>query len=816
MDGVGSRLSDSPGLMTPPLLHRLIALALCAAAVAGAGSPAGAFEPRAKVFRLPAEPVEEAVLRFALQGDVSVGWSGRSACQGLSRPVLGALAPADALARLLPPGCGFEQLGARTFRVFARRTKPERPPAGAPTLAPVAPAPGSPPAVEELVVTAEKRSEPLIGSPFPISALSGSELARLGGDTFQEVASQMVSVAVTNLGPGRDKIFVRGLSDGSFTGVTQSTVGLYLDEAPITYNAPDPALRLADVERIEVLRGPQGSLYGSGSIGGIIRIVTAKPDPTRFSGSVAVEGALAEHGAGSAAAQAVLNAPIGSGGAAARLVAYDETLGGYIDNPRLGLRDVNRSRRTGGRLSLAAPLGDWRFLLTAAHQEIDNIDSQYTSDAHSLSRDTQLREPHDNEISIVSLTASRPTRWGDIRLTAAHVDHALHTRYDASGAFGTSGPAAFDERQRVHMMLAQAEFASNAAGRAHWLAGVFASATSEPQGATLQVLQPPQAALSVYHRDDNLAEAAAYGEFGYDLTPRLTLTLGGRLFGSWLRTKVSDFQLAPTVAARSSDLRDTGFAPKLRLSYAAAPDRVIYLQAQEGYRTGGFNLPLGVVGMGPGETYRRLFRPDRLWSYELGGELPLFSRRLTVRAALFYTRWRNVQTDQYLDSGLPISVNIGDGSNTGLELETVWRPGAHWQIRANGLVEDPGITRSARVFPARPDIGLPGVPRGMGGADVRYRWTLAAGMEAAVSAQYAYVGQSFLTFEGGPASEMGGYGVGRLAADLAAREWRVQLYLDNALDARGNTFAFGNPFSKAPQATPLRPRTLGVRVERTF
>ncbi|MDB5445149.1 MAG: TonB-dependent receptor, partial [Phenylobacterium sp.] len=604
MDGVGSRLSDSPGLMTPPTLHRLIALALGATAVAAAATPVCGSEPRAKIFRLPAEPVEEALLRFALQGDVSVGWTGRTVCQGLSRPVIGALAPADALARLLPPDCKFEQMGARTFRVVARRARPKRPSSVAPPTT-AAPAPGPPPVVvEELVVTAEKRSEPLLGSPFPISALTGSELTRLGADTFQEVASQIVGVAVTNLGPGRDKIFVRGMSDGSFTGVTQSTVGLYLDDAPITYNAPDPALRLADVERIEVLRGPQGSLYGSGSIGGIIRIVTAKPDPTRFSGSVAVEGALAQRGAGSAAAQVVLNAPIGSSGAAARFVAYDETVGGYIDNPRLGLRDVNRSRRTGGRLSLVAPLGDWRLLLTAAHQEIDNIDSQYTGSARSLSRDTQVREPHDNEISIVSLTASRPTRWGDIKLTAAHVDHALHTRYDASGAFGTSGAAAFDERQRVHMVLAQAEFASNLAGRAHWLAGVFASATSEPQDATLAAPLEPLTERSVYHRDDHLAEAAAYGEFGYDLTPQFTLTLGGRLFSSWLRTQVSDFELAPTVAPLRSDLRDNGFAPKVRLSYAAAPDRVIYLQAQEGYRTGGFNLPLGVVGMSPDETYR--------------------------------------------------------------------------------------------------------------------------------------------------------------------------------------------------------------------
>src|SRR5206468_9381651 len=122
------------------------------------------------------------------------------------------------------------------------------------------------------------------------------EIATLGGRSFDEVAAQAVGVAVTNLGSGRNKIFVRGLSDGSFTGKTQSTVGLYLDDVPITYNAPDPDLRLADVERVEVLRGPQGTLYGSGSMGGIVRIVTSKPDPARLAGEVSAEGLLSEHG----------------------------------------------------------------------------------------------------------------------------------------------------------------------------------------------------------------------------------------------------------------------------------------------------------------------------------------------------------------------------------------------------------------------------------------------------------------------------------------------------------------------------------------
>jgi outer membrane receptor protein involved in Fe transport len=362
------------------------------------------------------------------------------------------------------------------------------------------------------------------------------------------------------------------------------------------------------------------------------------------------------------------------------------------------------------------------------------------------------------------------------------------------------------------MGLGQAEFASTLQGRTHWLVGLFAADTDEPQSATLTA----GARETIYRRKDHLVEAAAYGELGYDLTPRLTLTLGGRLFESWLRTDASDFGLMPALAPMAADLKDNGFAPKIRLSYAAAPDRVLYVQAQEGFRTGGFNLPVSVVGRGPGETFRRRFRPDRLWSYEAGGEISLLRRTLTLRAAVFYANWRNMQTDQYLDSGLPITVNIGDGSNRGVEAEGAWTPDEHWQVRANLLVDDPEITRSAHIFPARPHIGLPGVPRAMGALDGRYRWRPAAGLEASVSAQYAYVGRSYLTFEGGPAGRMGGYDEARLSADLSGRLWRARLFVDNLFDQRGDTFAFGNPFLHQPQATPERPRTIGLRFERAY
>ncbi len=802
-------------LRAPGTRRRLAAGSASLVALLAAG---GAHAAETRVFHLPSEPVESALVHFAVQGGVSVGGFPARGCGGRSRPVDGALAPASALTVLLPAGCGFETLDAHSFRIFGRPAAVPPPPAMPPEADIIAP-----PRLDELVVTAEKRLELLTRSASAVSVLSGRDLDVLGGKSFEQIAAQMVGVAVTNLGSGRNKIFVRGLSDGSFTGKTQSTVGLYLDDVPITYNAPDPDLRLADIERVEVLRGPQGTLYGSGSMGGIVRIVTARPDLVNRLASVSIDGALTQRGAPSSGLEAMANLPLAGGRAAIRAVIYSEEHGGYISNPVLGLDDVNYSRRTGGRIAALAELADgWTVEAGFAHQSIGTSDSQYTQGTDGpLTRDASVREPHDNDFTELGATASHTGAGADLKVSTAFIDHVIDTRYDATGAFTAAGGSkiagAFDENKHVKLWATEGVLSSSPPGPLRWLAGAFFSYTDEGDAAFLVRVRPKEASRTIYRRRDELIEAAVYGEAAYDLTARLTVTAGARWFVTEVDTRAGDFNIAPTPIARKHlRLTDTSVAPKLRLSFAATPDILIYAQVQEGYRAGGFNIP-AAAGGATTERLSAQFRPDHLWNYELGASLPLFDDTLTLRGAIFHADWRGLQTDQRLASGLPMTVNIGDGSNTGVEAEATWRPNRHLQVRANFLLEDPQITRAANVFPARRDIGLPGVPYDMGAADVRYRWRL-GGLDAEVSAQLSYVGRSYLTFDGGAGNAMGGYASGRLAMALSAKTWRASLYVDNIADERGNTFAFGNPFSRtrATQATPLRPRTVGLALSRSF
>ena len=786
-------------------------MGVCLLAALGLGGVEAAHAEPIRLFRLPAEPVDTALVRFGVQGGVSVGGFPAAGCAGRSTPVLGLLTPSAALRRLLPAGCDFRRVDARAFGIEGVKRAPIASSVQA----------TKPSDISEIVVTAEKRREPLRGSPFAVSAIAADDIERLGAKSFADLATQFPGVAETNLGPGRDKIFIRGLSDGAFTGRTQSTVGLYLDDVPITYNAPDPDLRLADVEQVEVLRGPQGTLYGSGSIGGIVRIVTAKPDVRRLSGEIVGEGMLNEHNDRSSGFEAMLNLPLLDARAAVRAVAYRDELAGYLDNPRLGLEDVNHGRRSGLRVAALYDLGhDWEAQASVGMQSIATADSQYVQAEGSLARETAIREPHDNDFAVFGATLAHAGAKAGVRISAAYIDHDLSSRYDATGTFDLAPTqvAAFDEGQRVELWVAEATMGSAGASRLRWLGGVFGSIAREQSSGMLDASISGGARRSVFMRHDRLTEAAVFGELVYDVTPRLTATIGGRLFATRVETEASDFELATNPAgARREHLTDEGFTPKLRVSYAVAPDVVFYAQIQDGYRAGGFNVPALADGVAGGPDVAS-YRPDRLRSYEIGGEGTLFDGTLTVRAAVFRADWRNVQTDQFRTSGLPVTLNIGDGSNTGLELESIWRPDAHWRIQVNGLINEPELTRSSNLFPARVDIGLPGVARQTGAVSIVYRFNLPWSLHAELSGQASYVGRSFLTFDGGSATAMGNYGQGRVAATLFGRKWQAQVYVANVTDEAGDTFAYGNPFSRARsrQVTPLPPRTFGVAVRRSF
>ncbi|HEY3947846.1 TonB-dependent receptor plug domain-containing protein, partial [Phenylobacterium sp.] len=358
--------------------------------------------------------------------------------------------------------------------------------------------PPSAPMVDELLVTARKRPERLDSLPAGVSVVSADQLAITNAYDVRATAGQLVGVLTTNLGPGRDKILIRGLSDGAFTGRARSTVSTYLDDAPLNYNAPDPDLRLTDVAQVETVRGPQGALYGTGAISGVYRIVTNKPDPDRYAAGAQATWATTRGGAPSYSGEGFANLPIAMGRAALRLVAYYDDQGGYLDDVSLRLSNVDSTLREGARATLRLELAPtWTVDLGLVAQRLTSRDTQYTTISNSLKRANQVRESSDNDFGLATISLKGELGFADLNATTSYVQHDYSALYDASAAdislFSTTGASLgiYSEAARIRRFVQDIVLTSTDAGPISWLAGVYGSSSHERTPGSLDILVNP-------------------------------------------------------------------------------------------------------------------------------------------------------------------------------------------------------------------------------------------------------------------------------------------------------------------------------------
>ncbi len=794
---------------------RMAAMAL----VLSAAAPEAMARESQMTFSIPVQARETALLALGREAGLSLGFAPGARCDGVAG-LNGRMSLDAALSRLLEgSACVAARPDARTIvirhRPSAAKSVQSAPPARAP----------SPTQLDEIVVTADKTERLLSSAPYGLTAVSGQDLQRRGVADVRDLSLIAAGVTVTNLGPGRDKVLLRGLSDGPLTGHTQSTVGLYLGELRLTYNAPDPNLPLIDVARVEVLRGPQGSLYGAGSIGGIVKVTPNAPDPGQAWARVSASLSATAHSAASGMVQAVANLPVSDGGSALRVAVWSERDGGHLDNPGLGLRNTDRTRRQGVRLSGLWQISDTLALdLMLIDQTISTRDAHYVdSTLGRRVRSALILEPHDNDFLAAAFTARWSPEWGRLTFSFGALDHDVGTTSDATrapavlvapGARGRS----FNDENEIRSLVSEVQVSSVGAGKLHWTLGAFASRGDQRINAELEPTMP--VAGYVEARRDHLSEGAVFGEFTYDLTRTVSLTVGGRAFGSSLRTVSTVSVGAPSVVFRGRT-RDTGIAPKVLLAYRPAAGLTLYAQASEGYRTGGFNTG-GHIGqsfgarLGDPQPLRR-YGGDELWNYEAGVRWTSPDLGLALRAAAFQADWQDIQTDLILPSGLGFTGNLGNGRSRGVEVEGAWTHGA-LSVGGNLVRKDPELRRGASGLPARKETGLPGVPRLSFAANIAYGVELPQDRRLDLTLSYAWVGRSRLALDPSAVASMGGYGDLRLAATLRSGPADLGLFMDNALNRHGDTLAFGNPFTfrTTQQATPQRPRTVGLRATRSF
>ncbi|CAN5369962.1 TonB-dependent receptor [soil metagenome] len=775
--------------------------------------------PAELTFRVPAQPRSTALLDLALQARLSMGGD-VSRCTGSAPALAGRMSIDAALTRVLA-GSGCDNVIERDGSITIRRLRPVVPARAAPspTSAPHPEPVTSVSQVSDIVVTASRRPEFPQRAPSSLSALSGRQLEAAGVEDITDLSSFVAGMTVTNLGPGRNKIFLRGMSDGAFTGLTQSTVALYLDFVPITYSAPDPDLKLIDLDRIEVLRGPQGTLYGTGPIGGIVRVVTRRPAFDAASWDVSTTQSLTQSGGLNRDYAVTGHLPVAGDRVAVRGSAYHEVFSGYIDDVGLKLADVNGGTRDGARLAVSTQIASgWLLIGGLIHQSINTSDTHYsTRQLGPLRRANTVREPHDNDFDEAYLTLEGQGDWGRVVASVAEVSHRYDSRYDATAglaAFGASAAAAsLDESKGVDLLVAELTVSSPVTHRLRWLAGGFVSTSATTGETRLSALHPLPESVYVEDRTDTLTDVAIFGEASLDLTDRLTAIAGVRWFSFDYDVDSVVVQGAGRRSVTSSSAM-SGLSPKLALAYQVTDTVNLYAQASQGYRAGGFNTagPIGqTFDAGPGSPARE-YLPDELWNLEVGGKALFWDGRLSTRIAVFRAVWSDIQSDQFLPSGLAYAVNVGDGANQGLELEAAWKVSRDLELRVNGVLDDPQITRPSANFDSKGDSGLPGVPSFSANLSASYRRSLSRGLTAIANANLAYVGRSSLTFDAPQRLREGDYLSGGASAGVEGDGWALSGFIDNPLNSRANTFSFGDPFRLADggAVTPLRPRTIGL------
>ena len=813
---------------------------LCLLALVGRAEAA---EARRR-FEIAPKPYAEALIDLAVQANVSL--LGASACGTGDAPGLsGDYVLSDALLLVLAGApCSWRIVDAQTVRVTALAPPPRATPP--PTTL-----------VTEVLVTARKRPERLDTLPAGVSVISGEQLFATRSTDVRDTAGQLVGVLMTNLGPGRDKLLMRGLSDGAFTGRARSMVSTYLDDAPINYNAPDPDLRLADVERVETLRGPQGALYGSGAMGGVYRIVSNKPDPDAVSAGLQTSIGVTRGGSPSYESEGHVNLPVADGHAAVRLVAYYDDQGGYLDNTNLRLSNVDSTTRAGGRAALRLALSDrWTLDLSAAGQRLNSRDSQYVTAGAASSllaevgdperlvaappaRRNPIRETSRNDLAQGAANLRGELGWADISASTSYVQHDYANVYDATqvaanfvGIAGSVG--IYSEAARIRRLVQDVVVTSTGAGSVSWLAGVYGSLSMERTPSSLDVLpttlvkaalpRVPKGLTRVYNeeRRDHLQELAFYGEGTWRFAPGWTASVGARAFETGLKVRAAVTGAPPTALRDVAvDRSFSGVSPKLSLQREFADGSMVYALYSEGFRPGGVNTT-NFIGI---SARRTTFEPDQLRNFESGAKGHFLDRRLVLRAAAFYDSWSNLQSDQYRPSGVAYTANVGDARVKGLEAEAAYEWPFGLSAQANVLYTDARITRiDGDLFKNNPVLaqllgsGLPGAPRFSGGALVRYDRPLGEAYTLRLVAQASYVGPARLTFDPSLSARTDPVVNAEVLAEIVTRRWNAGVFVTNPADSSGNTFAYGNPFTfgQVRQVTPQRPRTIGLRLAAAF
>ena len=777
-------------------MRRFLALLILAAV------PTTAFAQSVRI-AIPSEPLDQALTTLARQSGFDIISTETGLAAVRSKGVAGQMSPSTALRRLL------DGTGYRAVAVDGRSYRIVRAPHDAPKPRSVVRPRPVPTSGDDIIVTASKQKSTLLRFPGSAILIGGFAPGTLAARsiTLDDVARATPVLQNTELGIGRNKIFIRGIADSSFNGATQSTASLYFDEVPLGYAGPEPSLNLYDMKSVEVLEGPQGTLYGAGAIGGIIRLTPNPVELSRYGASFTGGVTTTQGGAAGFDVAGMVNVPVLRDRVGLRVIGYRERDGGFIGDRQRNLSNINRTDTVGGRAALAIDPGDgWNVEIGALRQRIDATDAQYAETVvGGLQRRSRLAQPYSSDIKLLRGVVRKHWDSGLEFLSAGgYVD--LHTidAFDATRAIGSTGPTIYVNDQSNTLFVGEARLSRAVPGKIGWVFGLSFLHDSDIKSRALGPPDQPLDIIGVTNRTDSVS---AFGEANWPVTDRLSITLGARATAA--RTD-GEPSVRPRNASFIRGRATRRVDPTVAASWLVGKRTALFARFQTGYRTGGLAVATGV-----GRVLD--FQSDSI----LVGEVGLRKQRsgatgLELTAAVSYARWRDIQADLYNRRGQPYTANIGNADIAGLEATGDWVPvrGLHASfafLYTYNTVDGPLAQSSVRA-----NRRLPETPAFAGNAGLSYRWAHGANSQFSAGVSGRYVGRSVLGTGDFLDVSQGRYAVVDAQLGWHWRNLDLSITGDNLANATANRFALGNPtiLATRQQTTPLRPRNVrfGVSV----
>ncbi|WP_432770593.1 MAG: TonB-dependent receptor [Sphingopyxis sp.] len=793
--------------------------------------PVHAVAAEERRFDVPGGSLSQALPVLSRQAGVSISVGDAKLWRARVKRVRGRMSVDDAIAQLLAGS------DARAVRVSATSWRIERRPppprvahrAAAPSAAPQprARAPSRDMVAgpeDEIIVTASKTDLPFSHFAGVATQLDGGDLAFGGERGMESILSRMATVSSTHLGSGRNKLFIRGIADSSFTGPTQSTVGQYLGDIRLSYNAPDPDLRLYDIANVEILEGPQGTLYGAGSLGGIIRVVPKAPNPDHMELQAIAGVSVTQHGEPGGDIAAIANLPVGDDGHALRLVGYMLTDGGYIDNPMLGQDDVNRIHVRGGRGTFRLDAGDdWTVDVGGVYQAITSADAQYADrDAPPLVHNSMVEQRATARYGLGTLVVTKDWDGLHFQSSSAFVSHRLFERFDASR--DDAPPQILDQHNKTRMFVSEARLSRPFHDGFGWVVGasVIDNRTRQSREYGDAFLQAPLTGVT-----NRITEFTGYGEATLEIVRGVTAAGGVRVSHARLGGAGEDVPLAIAMAGRAitAHRTETDLLPSASLLASPLRNLTLYVRYQEGFRPGGLAVDSSFV---------RRFRNDLVRTWEAGVRFGERGRTpFDASLAVSHSRWHDIQADFIDSSGFPSTANIGDGRITSISGALAIRPWAGLSVELGGVYnhsrvdelfagELRSIAAQSSADGTAPQLPvllarlgqIPNVARYAARGAVDYVAPV-GDEDFRLNSWVNYVGPSRLGIGPILGEGQGDYIDTGIAMRLGNPRRGVSLTLTNLFDSRGNRFSLGTPFveGSAGFLTPLRPRTLRIAID---